>query len=123
MAIELKLENRPKIPDIRMTDVWSLGVILLLMLTCSYAFVPNNMKFTDFDHLMEYYEKMKYNKYCMPKDCVITDSAKSVVCQLLEFDWCRMDCTQILLNEWFSMNLDYTTRRPVPPIHTNSLNT
>ena len=31
------------------------------------------------DHLMEAYYSMKYNKYCMPKDCEITCEAKSVV--------------------------------------------
>ena len=122
MAIELKMKDRPEIYDIRLDDMWSLGVILLLMLTNSYAFVPNNRKFLGSDHLMKAYERMRYNRYCIPKDCVITCEARSVVCQLLEFDWSRMDCTQILLNEWFGVDLNYTTRRPLPPIHTNSLN-
>ena len=59
----------------------------------------------------------------MPKDCVITSEVEDLIRELFEFDsQSRKHCREIALNKWFSMELNDTTRRPVPPLNENSLN-
>jgi len=106
--------------DMRLTDMWSLGVILFSILTFNYVFFPKGV--TEDKKYIEY-EKMVKRIYPFPKDCVIGSECRSVICSLLETDqYSRMDCEQILLNNWFSTDLSHTQRRPVPKINRHSIN-
>jgi len=106
--------------DMRLTDIWSLGVILFSMLTFSYVFVPRG--FTS-DQKDSQCKKMIERTYPIPKNCIIGSECFSVICQLLETDeYSRMNCEQILLNEWFFTDLSHTKRRSAPEFNRHSLN-
>jgi len=106
--------------DMRLIDMWSLGVILFSMLTFNYVFFPKGV--TEDQKSIEY-KKMVKRKYPFPKNCRVGSKCRSVICQLLETDeYSRMNCEQILLNEWFETDLIHNKRRPVPKINRHSLN-
>ncbi len=106
--------------DMRLTDIWSLGVILFFMVTFNNVFFPNGV--TEDQKDIEY-KKMLKRLFPFPRDCVISYECRRLISQLLDPNqYSRMNCQQILLNEWFDADLEYTERRPVPAMNRHSFN-
>jgi serine/threonine protein kinase len=105
----------------RLGDIWSLGITLFLMMTFNLPFFPNG-GLSEEEKSGEY-RKMRKRQYPFPKNLVLSYECLSLILQLLEADeYSRMDCKQILSNQWFETDLNHTKRRPVPPINPHSAN-
>ena len=112
--------------DLRLPDIWALGVILFVMLTFNQPFIPRKLPESTSDlklTLLQAFNCMKSKTFKYPKDCDLSPQSMQLIENLFEFEPnSRQKCEQLLLHEWFTSDLrEYSKRRPLPEYNEFSL--
>ena len=79
-------------------DIWSFGVILYTLIVGKPPFETNNVK--------ETYKRIKMNNYSFPERAIISDSAKSLITEILVLDpMKRPTLDEILESDFFHLGI------------------